>query len=496
VGNGCLWQHATGEAPRTQGITEEEDSDISPAASTKDTPGRRPGSSARRPAPSGPARAGTAARVIAGVALAAAIVVVALVVLSGGSDYTVHADFQDASGLVTGDSVLIGPAVAGTVTGIGLTDTGEARVTLKLNGDVGALRQGTMARIAEDSLSGIASKYVLLEPGPAEAQKIVPGGLIRVQRTRSEVNLDAVFDTLDPSTRTGLKNLIRGEAASLQGRGREANQALKYLAPGLQSTSDVTAELARDQPTFDHLVVQGAQAMQALASRSQQLSQLIANTSTATGAIANQSQALTQALTLFPGTLRRATTTLAGLDSTLDALDPLVAASKPAARRLPQFVARLNTLLTASIPTVAELNDLIRNPAGTGDLTQLARQTPALERIAAVAFPQIIKQFNDSQAQVQYLRQYTPDVVAALANIGQASANYDANGHFVRSQPTLYPFTLDGQGQLTMQFPSKRYQGLQAVRNRCPGSAVQPTPDGSAPQSVSGCQTTSVPPGP
>ena len=34
--------------------------------------------------------------------------------------------------------------------------------------------------------------------------------------------------------------------------------------------------------------------MQALASRSQELTQLIANTSTATGAIASQSQALTR----------------------------------------------------------------------------------------------------------------------------------------------------------------------------------------------------------
>jgi phospholipid/cholesterol/gamma-HCH transport system substrate-binding protein len=337
---------------------------------------------------------------------------------------------------------------------------------------------------------------VLLEPGPAEAPKIAPGGLIGVQRTRSEVNLDAVFDTLDPPTRAGLKDLIRGEAASLQGRGREANQALKYLAPGLQATSDVTAELARDQPTFDSLVVQGAEAMKALASRSQQLTQLISNTSTATGAIANQSQALTQALTLFPGTLRRSTTTFAGLNGTLDSLDPLVAASRPAVRRLPVFAARLNQLLTAAIPTVSELNSLIHNPAGTGDLTQLAQQTPALERIASVTFPQIIKQFNDSQAQVQYLREYTPDVVAALSNIGQAGAAYDANGHFVRNQPTLYPFTLDGQGQLTMQFPSQRYQGVHAVGNRCPGAAVQPTPDGSAPRSVSGCQTKSVPPGP
>jgi phospholipid/cholesterol/gamma-HCH transport system substrate-binding protein len=433
---------------------------------------------------------------MAGVALAAAIVVVALVVLGGGSEDTVHADFQDASGLVSGDSVLIGPAVAGTVSAIGLTDTGAARVTLQLNGDVGTLHQGTTAHIAEDSLSGIASKYVLLEPGPLEAPPIPPGGLIGVQSTRSEVNLDELFDTLDPLTRAGLKNLVRGEAASLQGRGQEANQALKYLAPGLQSTSDVTAELARDQPTFDRLVVQGAQAMRALASRSQQLTQLISNTNTATGAIADQSQALTQALSLFPGTLRRSTTTFAGLNGTLDSLDPLVAASKPAVRRLPVFAARLDQLLTASIPTVSELDDLIHNPAGTGDLTELAQQTPALERIASIAFPQIIKQFNDSQAQVQALREYTPDVVAALTNIGQASANYDANGHFVRNQPMLYPFTLDGQGQLTMQFPSQRYQGLQAVRNRCPGAAVQPTPDASAPQAVSGCQTSSVPPGP
>jgi phospholipid/cholesterol/gamma-HCH transport system substrate-binding protein len=434
--------------------------------------------------------------VIATVALAAAIVVVALIVLKGGSSYTVHADFQDASGLVKGDSVQIGPAVGGTVTSIGLSETGAARVTLKLNGDVGELRQGTVAKIAEDSLSGIASKYVLLEPGPPEAPKIAPGGLIGVENTRSEVNLDAVFDSLDPLTRVGLKNLVRGEAASLQGRGRLANRMLKYLAPGLQSTSDVTAELTRDQPTFDSLVVQGAQAMQALASRSDQLSQLIANTSTATGAIADQSQALTQSLTLFPGTLRRSTTVLHGLNGTLDALDPLVAASKPAVRRLPQFAAGLNTLLAASIPTVAELNDLIRNPAGTGDLTQLALQTPSLERIARVAFPRMVKQFDDSRAQVSTLREYTPDVVAALSDLGQAGSNYDANGHYVRSSPNLFPFTLDGNGQLTMQFPSKRYQGVQTAHARCPGSAVQPTADGSAPRASSGCQTTQVPPGP
>ena len=331
-----------------------------------------------------------------------------------------------------------------------------------------------------------------LEPGSRFAPAIATGGLIGEQNSHSEVNLDELFDTLDPLTRTGLKGVIRGEAASLKGRGRDANKSLEYLAPGLQSTSDVTAELTRDEPTFDRLVVQGAQAMQALASRSAQLTQLIAHTSTATGAIANQSQALTQALTLFPSTLRRSTTTFAGLNQTLDSLDPLVAASKPAVRQLPEFAAKLNTLLNLSIPTVGALNGLV----GPDGLTELALRTPALERIAATTFPRLIKQFNVSQPQLDYLREYTPDVVAALSDVGQAGSAYDANGHFVRSQPVLLPFTVNGDNQLTMQFPSQRYQGLQSVKNRCPGSAVQPSADGSSPQSVAGCETSSVPPGP
>jgi phospholipid/cholesterol/gamma-HCH transport system substrate-binding protein len=423
-------------------------------------------------------------------------VVVAILILGGGSSYSLSADFQNASGLVTGDNVLIGPAAVGTINSISLTRNGEARVRMTLHGGVGAMHQGTVARIVEDSLSGIASRYIELEPGPSQAPAIDTGGLITDTHTYAEVNIDQLFDTFDPLTRAGLKGFVRGEAASLKGRGEQANQALKYLAPGLQATSQLTAELSRDQPTFDQLVVQGANALSALASRSDQLSQLIANTSTATGAIARQSQALQQALGLLPGTLHQATTTFAGLKTTLNALDPLVAASKPAVRHLPEFLAALRRVIDAGIPTIGALDGLIHNPSGGGDLTSLAQATPALARIADTAFPEMIRQLNDSQNQIVTLRQYTPDVVAALANLGQAGAYYDANGHYVRTQPALFPFGLDANNELTTQFPSQRYDGLKAARTHCPGSASQATPDGSAPQAVSGCSTSDVPPGP
>jgi phospholipid/cholesterol/gamma-HCH transport system substrate-binding protein len=436
-----------------------------------------------------------AGRVAGAGALLAALVLIALVVLGNQSSYTVHAVFTNASGLVTGNSVLIGPAQVGTVDSIGLTRDGAAEVTISLNGDAAPLHQGTVARIYEDSLSGIASKYVVLEPGARGAPPIKSGGTIGETDTYASVSLDSVFDALDPLTRTGLKNFIRGQAAAIQGAGLKANRALKYLAPGLQTTSQVTAELTRDQPVFDQLIVDGGQALQALASKSQQLTQLVSDTSTATGAIARESQSLEDALSLLPGTLRRTTNAFVGLRTTLDALSPLVEASKPAVRQLPQFATQLGVLVNESIPTVRELNNLISNPNG-GDLTELALVAPSLARVAGETFPRLIKEMDDSQAQLDYLRQYTPDVVGALSNLGQTGASYDANGHYDRTQPALFPFTLNGAGQLTMQFPSQRYEGLHAQRNRCPGSAVQPSPDGSAPEPVPGCSTSSVPPGP
>ena len=379
-------------------------------------------------------------RVAAIGALVVAVVVVAFLLLDGGSSYKLRANFVDAGGLVAGDQVMMGPAIVGTVTSITLTSDSLAQVSMTLTSNAGPVPGGTVARVFENSLSGIANKYVVLEPGPRQGPSIPSDGLIPLQNTRSFVSLDQLFDTLDPLTRTGLRDYIRGNAASIEGKALEANQTLRYFAPALSSTSDVTRELTQDEPTFDSLLVQGAQAMQLLASRSQTLTQLISNTATTTGAIARQSQALQQALQLFPNSLNRQTQTFKGLNSTLDALTPLVQASKVGIRRLTPFATQLNNLVNGSIPTIASLNALIRNPNGTGDLTTLARQTPALERTASSAFKHLIQQMNQSQAQLDYLREYAPDVVAALTNIGQTNGYYDANGHYARTQPFFSAF--------------------------------------------------------
>jgi phospholipid/cholesterol/gamma-HCH transport system substrate-binding protein len=237
--------------------------------------------------------------------------------------------------------------------------------------------------------------------------------------------------------------------------------------------------------------------MRQLASRSQELTQLVAHGNAATGAIASQSQALESALHLFPPTLIHSTSTFKGLNATLDALTPVVTKAKPALRNLEPFAANLRALATISLPTIGQLNNLIgTSSGGSGGLLQLFLQTPSLARVALPAFPELIRQLNQSQAQLDSLRVYTPDIVAALSNLGQAGAYYDANGHYARTTPAVFPFQLDAMNRLQEKPAFERYAGLHVVSRRCPGSAIQPTPDGSAPWKVPGCQTSQVPPGP
>ncbi len=433
------------------------------------------------------------ARVAAVASLVGAVILVALLLLGNGPDYTLRAEFQDSGGLVTGDDVMIGPAKVGSVQSIGLSSNGLAEVKFSVDKP---MHDGTVVRIYENSLSGIANRYVVLEPGSGDAPEIHDGATISQNDTYSFVSLDQLFNTLTPKTRTGLRNFIQGEAAAISGKAPQASETLQYFSPALASTTNVTEELTRNEPLFDSLLVQGAQTMRALGSRTDQLTQLVANTNATTAAIASQSQNLEQALSQLGPTLTHSTATFAGLRSTLDALQPLVVKSIPNSRHLAEFVKQLGKFTTASIPTTNSLNALIRNPSGNGDLITLLQSTPGLAKIATATFPRMIKEFNDSQPQVDTFRQYTPDVVAALGNLGQTGAYFDANGHYARTQPFFGAFGVNGANQLTDRPPSQRFQGLQKANSRCPGAAVQPAPDGSSPWLVPGCSNLSVPPGP
>ncbi|MBA3264532.1 MAG: MCE family protein [Thermoleophilaceae bacterium] len=418
----------------------------------------------------------------------------ALAMFGNGGSYKVHAVFQNAGQLVKDNQVRIGGSPVGTITDIALDESAQAVVTMDIqDDDLTPLHSGTTATIRSTSLSGIANRYVSLQPGPNSSQQIADGGQIGTDDTSAPVDLDVLFNTLDAKTRKGLANVLRGSGTWYEGRGEEANESTKYFAPFLNSTTRLTSELALDQAVFKRFVSDTAATVSAIAERRDDLAGLVQNTNTAFRAIGDQSVALDRALELLPSTLRKANTTFVNLRSTLDDLDKLVAESKPGTRDLARFLRELRPLIREARPTVADLRRLIRAPGSDNDLIELTAQQPRLAQLTATVFPRAIRTLDRVQPVFEYVRGYTPDFAAWIADFGQVAANYDANGHYARVQPMFLPTNYSG-GTLTAVDPSQKLNGFETgVKNRCPGGITQASPDGSSPFAFGGCDTAASP---
>ena len=444
----------------------------------------------------------TLPRFVALGALAIVAVLVAVVFLGGDGtrEYTLR--FQNAGQLVKDDDVQIGGRRIGSIKDIRLTSDNQADIDVEVSEEFAPLREGTRAVIRATSLSGIANRYIALTPAPNNAKALDDGALLATNDTTSIVDLDQLFNTLDPKSRKGLQRFVKGSAAQFDGRGEEANEAAKYFNPAISTTSDLANELTRDSGVLEQFVVDGAKAMTALSERRTELTELISNANATSGAIAAENEAFDRVLTGLPGTMRRANTTFVNLRATLGDLDVLVNESKPATKRLAPFLRELRPLVANARPTIRDLRRAIRTPGKNNDLVELTRKAPRLARVARPALRNTTEALRKSTPVLDFIRPYMPDLTGWFRDFGQASANYDANGHYARIQPVFNTFQFTDTpagGTLTPQDVDDRLTGIgTGFLKRCPGGATQRASDGSTPYTDNGldCDERQVAPGP
>ena len=433
-------------------------------------------------------------------ALLAVVAVLAIILLSGGGGAEYKLIFQNAGQLVRGDDVQIGGRRVGNVDDILLTDNNEAEVVVTVEEPYAPLHEGTQATIRLTSLSGVANRYIALAPGPNSAPEIPDGGELGVEQTTSVVDLDQLFNTLDPATRRGLQQFIQGSAAQYEGQGENVNQSAKYFNPFLSTTDQLVKEIARDRGTLTRAIVAGASVTGAVAQRAPQLTSLITNLNGMMGAIAAENDSLSQALGVLPDTLRQGNSTFVDLRATLDDLDPLLQASSVASRDLPRFFSQLRPLINEATPTFQNLSAIVHQPGPFNDATDAVQNLPQLQQVGSKAFASSITAMRKGQPVIDFLRPYSPDLVGWFRDFGQSAANYDANGHYARVLPIFGAFQYQASDDTLQPVPpSQRLAGLSSGFNRrCPGAASQPRPDGSNPYAPAGfdCDTSDVLPGP
>jgi phospholipid/cholesterol/gamma-HCH transport system substrate-binding protein len=434
-------------------------------------------------------------RIAAIAAVAIAIVAVALIIFSGGSSYKVYAIFQDASQLVPGDQVTVAGNPIGTVGGITLTPNGQARLELDIaNSSYQPLHQGTIATVRNPSLTSIANRYVDLRLPPGDQPSIPSGGTIPAQDTNSAVDLDEIFNTLDPATRKGLQNLIQGSAiqycgtisnTNCNGYGAKAAAAWQYLNPAVASASTLFSELNRDTGRFTNFITKTGNLFSDVATRQSDLSALVQNLSTTTNALANQHIALGQSIQELPGFMRLSNTTFVNLRSALDDLKPLVDDSKPVAPKLYQLLLQLRPLAQNSVPTVKDLSSIIHKPGANNDLIDLVKKGVPLANATVNtvnangaarqgAFPASTQALQSSTPELATARPYSVDLTGWFEGYSHP-AGVDANGGYARVAPVVSAFSASSGGGLTFLPAVLRLLNAQqeltfGQGDRCPGS--------------------------
>jgi phospholipid/cholesterol/gamma-HCH transport system substrate-binding protein len=460
------------------------------------------------------------AAIVALILIAVAIIV--LLLSSGGNSNHYRLLFETGGQLVNGNQVLIGGVPVGTVDDVELTDNGQAEVDIAVDRP---LHEGTSAIIRATSLSGIANRYVSIQPGPDNAPELAEDATITEVDTTTPVDIDQLFNTLRGPERQGLRNIIQGSATVYAGKGPEANETDKYLSPSLVATERLLAELNRDSGVLSDFLVSGADVVSAVAERRDDLSALTQNANQALGAIARQNRAFDQALIALPPALRQANTTFHNLRPALDDLDVLVNAAKPATRNLAPFLRQLKPVVTRSVPVFRDLNRALNLPGKQNDLADATGFLAALEKRAAEAVPVTVGAMQSSEDNLAFLRPYMPDLMAAIAHLNQVTGYYDADGHYARVTPGgLGVFGLAPSGVNNFTFtPQDAADNLDDygafggphynIFRRCPGSATPvlansnpfatPSPAGvflgppnGAPASPADCNSAHVVPGP
>jgi len=450
----------------------------------------------------------TPARIAVIAALAVAVIALAVVIFGGNGEHKYNLLFQNASQLVPDNQVLIGGQPVGSVESIELTDDNLAKVVVSVSQE---LHEGTTATIRATSLSGVANHYVSISPGPNSNPPLKGDATLGLASTTTPVDIDQFFNTFPAPVRRSLAKFIKGNAEWYAGAGKAANDTFKYLGVGFNRAGAFAHDLNADEALFSRFLVSSSRLGTAVSERGEELSSAIANANAAFGAIASQNAALGTSLQLLPPTFRQANTTFVNLRAALDDLEPLIDTSRTATKDLAPFLAELRPVLSKAVPVFQNLSLTVRRKGFANDTAELLAALPTVQQRASRAFPHSEEAIAAFQPNLNFFRGYAADLLNGFARLGQVSAPYDGNGHYVRgslSDLNIFKYNSSSRG-LEPISPSEQYEpfGSSAgVKQRCPGGSSQPAADGSSPFvepphsgagiTTSDCNPSDAPPGP
>jgi virulence factor Mce-like protein len=377
--------------------------------------------------------------------------------------YQVKATFESANSIRVGSPVRIAGVNVGKVAAVEAgEDTSTSVVTLSLNKQALPLHEDATAKIRPRIfLEG--NFFVDLRPGTPSAPELEDGGVIKVTRTASPVQLDEVLTSLQSDTRQDLKDVLDGLGVALNKKPTAAddrdahpsargetgaasfNDAYVDIPAAERSTAQVFEAFLGQEPGEDlsRLIDGTARTAGALIRHEEQLKDLITNFNLTTAAFASESGNLQTSIRELAPTLENANAAFASLNAAFPPTRAFAREILPGVRETPATI-------EASFPWIAQTRRLVSASELGGLAKELSPATRDLARLTDAAIDLLPETTLTSRCARQVLLP-TGDIVikdefetgaenykefmwglVALAGEGQ---NFDGNGMYVRFQP-------------------------------------------------------------
>jgi phospholipid/cholesterol/gamma-HCH transport system substrate-binding protein len=305
------------------------------------------------------------------------------------------------------------------------------------------------APIARDARAILRQKtllgetYVELTPGDKRRAGTVPdGGFLGDARVAKTVELDEIFQALDPKTRKAFQGWQQDLSKAVAGRGRDLNDALGNLPAFADDGNDLLTVLDGQAEQVSGLVRGTGQVFGALTQDEGQLHNLVVNAGDTFDATSRQQEALAETFRIFPTFLDESKATFQRLERFSNDTNPLVQELRPAMRDLSPTLRDVRAL-------APDLRNLFVNldPLITASKTGL----PALRDTLTEAKPLLgqlqpfLEQLNPVLQWLEYNQLTTSDFIsngaAALADTIPTVTDQE-RGHYLRQFGPTGPETV------------------------------------------------------
>jgi phospholipid/cholesterol/gamma-HCH transport system substrate-binding protein len=299
---------------------------------------------------------------------------------------------------------------------------------LEIDRKYAPLRTDTQAIMRQKSLLG--ETYVELTPG--SSKKTIPeGGRLPDGQVKPTVELDEIFQALDPTTRAAFRRWQQDLAVGIKGRGQDFNDAIGTLPGFAKDGADILEVLDEHEAAVSRLVKNTGVTFGALTQDEAQLRNLITSAGQVFDATARQQENLAETIRIFPTFLDESKLTLARLQRFSRNTDPLIQDLIPVAQDLQPTLRDVHALAPDLRSFFRNVDPLIRAartglPAGSevirGLKPTLAELTPFLQQINP-----ILQYLELSQFQVS---DFITNGAAALADTTASPSG--GVGHYLR----------------------------------------------------------------